>query len=491
MPSARPSAIVVLACLAVATPPALATRQAPSDAAAPAQGQPAAAQPAHFKGAIALPNGMSLDFTVRLTRDHDGSPRGTIDIPVQGVEDFPLSDVVWDARSLAFVMELPGVPESGWPRFAYTLSPGSTSHTGTLDQAGMRLDATIEALDAAPEGPRRPQLPQAPFPYDAREVTFQNPGAALTIAGTLTVPEGEGPFPCAVLITGSGAQDRDETLMGHQPFLVIADHLSRHGIAVLRCDDRGVGGTGVGTPEDPDSFDFATDIRAALTFLESQPGIDPARLGLIGHSEGGLIGPIVAADDPRVSFLVLLAGPGVPGSEVLIRQSAELARAGGTPEERIEAQRPVRESLFRAVAAGEADAAREHLVTLLRQEMPGVEESMIQQSADAQSAFLNSRWMRTFISHDPRPTLRRVACPVLVLNGDLDLQVLADQNVPEVVRALGEGGNDRVTTHVLPGLNHLFQPATTGSVTEYATIETTFDPATLAIIADWITAHTR
>ena len=484
----RPCLLAALACLAATVPTALAAPQPDGGAEAAA---PAAGQASHFKGAITLPNNMTLDFSIRLARGLDGAPSGTIDIPLQGVEDFPLSEVVWDAQTIAFTMELPGVPETGWPRFKYALTPGSTSHTGTLDQAGMRLDASLEALAAAPEAPRRPQLAQAPFPYEAREVTFENPSADLTIAGTLTIPEGEGPFPCAVMITGSGAQDRDETLMGHQPFLIIADHLARHGIAVLRCDDRGVGGTGAGTPEDPDSFDFATDIGAALTFLGTQPEIDPSHLGLIGHSEGALIGPIVAAADDRVAFLVMLAGPGVPGDEILVRQSAAIALASGVPAERVEAQRPIRESLFAAVKAGREDEAREHMLTLLRQDMPRVEESMIQQSADAQMQFLSSRWMRTFLTHDPRPTLRKVTCPVLVLNGDLDLQVLADQNVPEVVRALGEGGNARVTTHVLPGLNHLFQPATTGTVVEYAAIETTFDPGVLAIMTDWIRATTR
>jgi len=451
---------------------------------------PTAGQVVYFKGAITLPS-MALEFSLELTRGLDGAPAGTIDIPIQAFLDQPLLDLVWTDARLAFAVALPGQDTSVWPNFEFALAGGDAEHVGTLKQAGMEFPALIERTEAAPEGLRRPQVPVAPFPYEAREVTFRNDAGDLTIAGTLTVPEGDGPFPCAVMITGSGPQDRDETIFEHRPFLVIADHLARHGIAVLRCDDRGVGGTGAGKPESPDSLDFVTDIRAALAFVATQDGIDAERLGLIGHSEGGLIAPLVASQDERVSFVVLLAGPGVPGDEILMRQGEEIALAMGATPSSLEEQRPVRRRLFEAVKAEDEPAARAAMVELVYlQGGASMTEEMLAAAVDAQMEAFNSRWMRTFMMHDPRPALRSVDCPVLVLNGDLDLQVLHDQNVPEVEKALREGGNRDVTVAILPGLNHMFQPAESGSVMEYATIETTVDPSALDAITAWIRSRT-
>ncbi|MEZ6234292.1 MAG: alpha/beta hydrolase [Phycisphaerales bacterium] len=466
-------------------------------AAQPAERVPALGQPTFFSGAIEGPGG-ELAFHLRLTRGIDGAPSGTIDIPAQNFLGGELRDLVWTGDTLSFIVAVPNAGESVWPHFEFDLSSGDAADeaegasgpapfSGTLKQAGFELPARLVRAEGPPTPPRRPQHPEAPFPYEAREVAFENEAGGVVIAGTLTLPEGEGPFPCAVMITGSGQQDRDETLLGHKPFLVIADHLTRHGIAVLRCDDRGVGGTTAGDQEDPDSFDFASDIDAALAFLAEQDEIDADRVGLIGHSEGGLIGSIVAADEPRVAFFVILAGPGVPGDEILVRQGEAISLAEGADPEDVAAQTPMREALFAALLAGDDEAARGHLEELLTDAMPAeTEAAAIDEMVDAQMRMLGSRWMRTFMAFDPRDHLRRITCPVLVLNGALDTQVLPDQNVPEIAAALREGGNEDVTVEVLPGLNHLFQPATTGGMSEYASIETTFDPGTLEIMAAWI-----
>ena len=471
----------------------------PSDAPAHVQ---VAGEPTHYKGAVSLPT-VSLDFAIRLVRGLDGAPSGSIDIPLQSVDDFPLSQVVWTGEAIRFTMEIPGQPERAWPRFEFTIAGDAPPKEGTLRQAGMEFPATLERLDGAPEPTRRPQTPAPPFPYLAREVTFESPldadssggPGSLTIAGTLVLPEGPGPFPCAVFITGSGPQDRDETLFEHRPFWVLADDLARHGIASLRCDDRGVGGTDQGS-EDDDSFDLATDVASMVEFVRLQPEIDPALVGLIGHSEGGLIGPIVAAEDPSIAFLVMLAGPGVPGDEILLRQGEAMATAMGVPQSDLDAQRPHRLAMFDAIDRGDTEGARAALTQLLSMSSPEFAGSpdgakMLEQAVEGQLRMLESAWMRTFMAHDPRGPLRRVECPVLVLNGDLDMQVLHDQNVPEVEAALREGGNTRVVVHVLPGLNHMFQPATTGAITEYIQIETTFDPGAMTIIRDWIRDQTR
>lgn len=455
-----------------------------------AHGAPSAGEPSYFEGSIALPT-VELGFTVRLERGLDGAPSGTMDIPMQSLKAGRLSEVVWTNERLAFTLRIPGQDEAMWPRWDFLLAAGATEHEGTLKQAGMEFPASLRAIAGEPAGPNRPQLPVAPFPYEAREVTFENEAGGLTIAGTLLTPAGVGPFPCVVLITGSGPQDRDETLFEHKPFLVIADHLARHGIASLRCDDRGVGGTGRGSEASPDSMDLATDTTAALDFLVGQDGIDATRLGLIGHSEGALIGPLVAADDPRVSFMVMLAGPGVPGLEILIRQAEAMSLASGETQESLDMQRPMRERMFAAIVEGDDEAARGAMVELIAAASDGaLSDEMLEAAVDGQMVALKSRWMRTFLTHDPRGALRRTGCPVLVLNGDLDLQVLHDQNVPEVERALREGGNRDVTVRVLPGLNHLFQPAETGSMAEYGSIETTFDPATLDLMTRWIVERT-
>ena len=475
--------------IAQSVPPEVAPVVAPEVAmrAPAASAVPAAGEAGYFKGTVSLP-GAALDFSVRLVMDEDGEWAGTIDIPMQRVTGYGLQDIDWTGERLAFVMALPG-PEAGWPRFSYELEAGESEARGRLRQSGMEFPSTVERTAGAPEGPARPQAPVGPFPYESREVEIENAVQGVTLAGTLVVPEGDGPFPCAIFITGSGMQDRDETLFGHKPFLVLADHLARQGIASLRCDDRGVGGSTEGDVAEPDSVDLATDTAAMVEWVVGQEGIDPARVGLIGHSEGGLIGPMVAAEDGRVSFLVMLAGPGVPGDEILARQMEAMARAGGAEEAALAQQRPMREQMLAALKAGDAETGRAALVELLKAAMPagGDEvEAVIESMADEQMKMLASRWMRTFMELDPRVALREVDCPVLVLNGDLDMQVLHDQNVPEVEKALREGGNRDVTVQVLKGLNHMFQPATTGSMVEYQQIETTFDEGAMEVVSGWI-----
>lgn len=455
---------------------------------------PAAGRVVFYKGSIDLP-GMALEFSLELTRGLDGTPTGTIDIPIQAFLDQPLLDVVWTETRLAFSVAVPGADESSWPQFDFALAGDNGAdaavHMGTLKQAGHEFPASIERTEAAAEGLKRPQVPVGPFPYEAREVTFRNEAGDLTIAGTLTVPDGDGPFPCAVMITGSGPQDRDETIFEHRPFLVIADHLARQGIAVLRCDDRDVGGTGPGNQEHPDSMDFVTDALASLEFVAAQDNIDATRLGLIGHSEGGLIAPLVAGQDERVTFVVMLAGPGVPGDEILMEQGEAIALAMGASAATLEEQRPIRRAFFDAVNAQDEAAAREAITRLLvMQGGDSMTEDTLEKAIEAQMEAFNTRWMRTFLSHDPRPALRAMHCPVLVLNGDRDLQVLHEQNVPEVEKALREGGNQDVTVALLPGINHMLQPSQTGSVMEYATIETTVDQSVLDAITTWIKART-
>jgi pimeloyl-ACP methyl ester carboxylesterase len=292
-----------------------------------------------------------------------------------------------------------------------------------------------------------------------------------------------------LLITGSGPQDRDETLLGHRPFAVLADHLTLNGIAVLRVDDRGVGES-TGDFTAATSEDFADDAEAGFRWLRARPEVDRAKVGLLGHSEGAIVAPMVAAREPAVAFLILLAAPGVPGEQILYRQGELILRAAGAGDEVVEASRTLQEALFRAVrnaADGAAAQAAARAVLVRRAKtLEGPERDQAEAMFDLQAAEVASPWFRFFLRHDPAPVLAKVRCPVLAVWGEKDLQVPPDQNRPPLEAALAAGGNQNVAARVLPGLNHLLQPATTGHPGEYGQIELTIDTVALQLIVFWL-----
>jgi uncharacterized protein len=335
---------------------------------------------------------------------------------------------------------------------------------------------------------RRPQNPQPPHPYRTEEVAVESdPGVRL--AGTLTIPQGAGPHPAVFLITGSGPQDRDEEIFGHRPFRVLADHLTRNGIAVLRVDDRGTAGS-TGSFPGSTSEDFARDAMAAVRFLRARPEVAADRVGLIGHSEGGMIAPMVASRMPEVAFAVLLAGPGIGGAELLEMQGALIARAGGAPDSLVRRSAAVQHEMFAAIIAMDDSTSlharlREIGARLLASMTPE-ERAAAEGDLERGIGQLMTRWTRWFLRYDPAPALRGTRVPVLALNGALDLQVPPDEDLAGIEQALRAGGNRDVTVEKLPGLNHLFQPATTGAPSEYAEIEQTMDPVVLDRITAWI-----
>jgi uncharacterized protein len=416
---------------------------------------------------------VKLRLIFHITNAADGL-KATMDSLDQGAKGVPMTSVTRDDTSLK--MELK--PIDG--KFEGRISEDRTTITGTWTQHGDGRPLVLtRTKDTATMELKRPQNPVRPLPYREEEVSYENKVQGDTLAGTLTIPEGEGPFTAVLLITGSGPQDRDETLMGHKPFLVLSDWLTRKGIEVLRVDDRGVAKS-TGAFDTATTADFATDVEAGVAFLKARPEVNPKKIGLIGHSEGGVIAPMVAARNADVGFIVMLAGTGVPGDRILVEQRKLIEEASGMLEADAE-KSAVEEMAVLKLAESEKD--NPDLEKDLKAKLAG---SVKEPELGAQVKALTSPWFLYFLTYDPAPTLRKVKCPVLVLSGEKDLQVPPAQNLPVIRKALEEGGNKNFEIVELPELNHLFQTAKTGSPMEYGVIEETMSPVALEKMTGWI-----
>ncbi|PSL33911.1 alpha/beta hydrolase family protein [Dyadobacter jiangsuensis] len=344
---------------------------------------------------------------------------------------------------------------------------------------------------------KKSQEPVPPFPYYSEVVTFQNTEAGISLSGTLTLPDKKGSYPAVILITGSGPQDRDETVFSHKPFLIIADYLTRQGFAVLRYDDRGTGKS-TGDFSTATSKDFATDAESAITYLKSRNEIIPNKIGLAGHSEGGLVAAIAASQSKDVRFVISLAGPGAIGHEIMALQMELIARAGGVDKAGIAFIHQLNsEALEILQNSPDTAALRTNLTAFIQPKLKDYPSQMLPPGITAEQFFKNQinamcgPWYQFLYNIDPGHYFQKVTCPVLALNGSKDLQVDARQNLPAISKALKEGGNLNVTIKELPNLNHLFQESKTGHPSEYAGIEETFSPKALAIMSDWLTTQTR
>ena len=434
---------------------------------------PAVSVAGAWEGAIDA-MGTRLRIGVAITRQTDGTLTATMDSPDQGAYGLPLSDVTFAGGVLRFALKAANGSFEG------TLNAAGSEIAGTWTQAGA-LPLTLKKVDKLAR-PNRPQEPKPPFPYRSEDVTVANAAANVTLAGTLTLPEGPGPFPAVVFITGSGPQNRNEELLGHKPFLVLADHLTRRGIAVLRYDDRGTGKStgdfGAATSED-----FAGDALAAWQFLGARRDIDPRRIGLLGHSEGALIAPMLAARTPGIAFVVMLAGPGVTGEQIMLKQAAIIMKANGASDAAIATNTELQTQIFTVLHEETATARIVERLSAIP--VPGPKEAsaaLVKQSS--------SPWLRYFALYDPAPAIEKVTCPVLAMGGELDLQVPVDQNLPAIEAALKKGGNKDYSVVRLPGLNHLFQTCKKGTPGEYVQIEETMSPVALDTIATWVRKRT-
>lgn len=412
--------------------------------------------------------------------DADGTLAGTIVFPEQGAT-VPLRIEAASETELRFVIE--GAP--GNQGFSGTLTGDVIEGEFTVN--GQSFPARLERGEAV--SIRRPQEPQPPFPYVTEEVTV--PSGGVELAGTLSLPEGEGPFPAVFFITGSGPQDRDETLYGHKPFLVLADTLTRAGFATLRLDDRGVGGSG-GDFMQADYQDFAADVKAGVAYLAGRPEVDAGRVGLLGHSEGGFIAPLAIHEGAGAAFFVDIAGPSVSGLEVLKLQNYMLYKSFGRSDEATKQQLEFLDAQYRAVKANGLEDAkalvREQVAKQLA-ELPEAQRPSAEQAAqftEAQVASIDAGWYRDFLTFDPQPYLQALTVPTLAIYGNMDLQVPGVQNSGVMKGTLERAGNPDVTVVSFEDMNHMMQPSIAGAFPEYGQIETTVKPEVLELIVSWL-----
>ena len=433
-----------------------------------------------WSGILKVPTG-PLTVVFHILKSGDGLD-ATMDSPDQGVTGIPVSAITFESPKLHI--------EAGNGKIIYDgILQEDHAIQGTFKQSGQSFSLDLSRGHTTIKEALRPQEPQKPYPYRSEDITFENNKAGIQLSGTLTLPEQEGTFPAAVLISGSGPQNRDEEILRHKPFLVLSDYLTRQGIAVLRFDDRGTAKSG-GDFKTATTADFATDVEAAVAYLKAQKEINTKEIGLIGHSEGGIIAPMVAAKNKAIAFIVLLAGPGVNGAQVLLMQEEAIGKASGMSSEAIGKWTHDNRAFFNIIVHSKNEPEmKKNLAKYMESTLPDTfneEKKKELTEITIQKLTTPWPWMLYFLKTDPAVYLEKVRCPVLALGGTHDLQVPAEANIAAIKKALKSGGNNEVTTKIFPGLNHLFQQSATGLPGEYAHIEQTFAPEALKEIGDWI-----
>jgi pimeloyl-ACP methyl ester carboxylesterase len=396
----------------------------------------------------------------------------TVDSLDQNANGIPVTSITQDGASLKFEMKVIGGSYEG------TIS--ENGFTGTWTQLGKSFPLAFKRVKSTADLElKRPQNPVKPYPYHEEEVTYENPQAKIKLAATLTIPSGKGPFPAVLLMAGSGPHDRDESIMGHKPFLVLADYLTRKGIVVLRADKRGVGKS-TGDYSQAVMADFASDAESGVVYLKTRPEVDVHKIGLVGHSEGGVEAPMAAVNNPDVGFVIMMASPGVRGDQLLPAQLRLIEQSDGKSSEEVEKDVATQNDVLAAVKKDKDDSALEKD---LREKLAG---KVPDEQIEMQVKVVSSPWFRDLLDYAPTITLGRLTCPVLAINGEKDLQVPPDQNLPPIRKALAASGNKNYEVGELPGLNHLFQTAKTGAIGEYGEIEETMSPVAMEKVAAWI-----
>lgn len=435
-----------------------------------------------WEGSISIME-TNLEIIVSLESIND-SLTGTIDIPQQKASNLPLSSIRYDFPKLSFVLEIP----TGNAEFDGEIIQDSIK--GSFQQSGVKGTFYLSRS----KGENQEVLEDEVLPYIEEEVTFYN--GDIKLSGTLTLPEYPGRHPAVVMITGSGPQDRNEEIFGFKIFKIIADHFTKNGIAVLRYDDRGVGES-TGNISESTTEDFAGDVIEAVKYLQTRDDIRHDNIGLCGHSEGGIIAPLVASKYKDIAFIILMAGTGVNGEEIVLEQTELILKAEGMSDEEIKESLEQSKKLFGDLKSGKE---KDEIISELKKQiledfekMPDEQKESIadkdeyvNNTANSKYEQLTSPWMSYFLSYDPVPALEKVTCPVLMLFGELDLQVSVLQNEKPMIDALVRGNNKDFEVKTFTTANHLFQTANTGSPSEYAELQKEFVPGFLDFMSSWI-----
>lgn len=420
---------------------------------------------------------LRLVFTISKT---DSGYRSTLDSPDQGAKGIPVTSTSFENSILKLEISNAGITYEG------TLSEENT-FVGSFKQGGQSFPMVLTFGEE--ERTPRPQEPVKPYPYHSEEVKFKNDAAGIELAGTLTLPQKSGSFPAVILISGSGPQNRDQELAGHKPFLVLADFLTRNGIAVLRFDERGVGES-TGVFGEATTYDFAADVQSAIDYLLGRAEINKLKIGLIGHSEGGIVAPIVGARSKEVSFMVLMAGSALRGDQLLLLQKAKIERQMGINEALIAANQEIFDGAYKLVL--DQGSAQSDLKAKLSDYFTSkYGPALPANQKEALVGQLSSPWMLEFVRLDPADYLAKVTCSVLAINGSKDIQVPSAENLGRMKAVFEASNNSAGSTKELEGLNHLFQECETGATSEYSTISQTISPLALNEILDWIKAQVK
>jgi pimeloyl-ACP methyl ester carboxylesterase len=441
-----------------------------------------------WNGALKI-QGTQLRLIFKISNKDNGLI-STMDSPDQGAEGIPTTTTSFENSTLKITLTSAKIEYEG-------ILGKDNIIVGNFKQAGQIFPMNLSKEKIEKETLVRPQEPTKPFPYYSEDIMFENKKAGINLAGTLTLPKKEGLFPVVILISGSGPQNRDEELLGHKPFLVLSDYLTKNGIAVLRFDDRGTA-LSKGDFKTATSFDFATDVEAGIEYLKTRKEINKKQIGLIGHSEGAIIAPIVASRSKDISFIVLLAGPGIQGDKLLLLQQKLIGKASGISDDNLAKNELTNRKAFDIVNQSTSTKQLNiDLTNFIKQslkdspntEIPGgmSEDDFVKLQVNQ----ITNPWMQCFIKYNPAPTLEKVKCPVLALNGAKDLQVPPKENLEAIKEALIKGGNKKAIIKELQNLNHLFQECKTGLPQEYSTIEQTFSPTALTEILNWLQTQTK
>ena len=431
-----------------------------------------------WHGKLSLPTG-SLTIVFHISQTEQDVYVTTLDSPDQGANGIKTQTTSFNDSTL--IIQIPVIHAS----YKGKLNSDNTIN-GTFTQ-GMPLPLNLKKGEAS--RPKRPQEPQPPFPYRSEEVTVRNERDEINLAGTLTLPEKGTKFPAVVMVTGSGAQNRDEEIMGHKPFFVIADYLTRNGIAVLRCDDRGTAAS-QGTHATATNEDFATDTEAMVNYLRSRKEINAKKIGIIGHSAGGIIAFIVAKKDPSIAFVVSLAGAGVRGDSLMLKQVELISKSQGMPDAVWQGMKPSirnRYAILQQTDKTPEELQKELYADVTKTMSPEqLKDLNTIQQLSAQISSMTSPWYLHFMRYDPAQDLKKLKCPVLALNGEKDIQVDAAMNLTAIQERITGNGNKNVTVKAYPNLNHLFQTCKKGTLAEYGQLEETINPEVLKDIIEWI-----